>query len=127
MVELEIRLADGRARYAPGEAIRGTAEWRAAGDVDELEIRLIWFTEGRGDRDVAILDEVKIDTPSPSGERDFEFAAPDSPLSFSGQLITLQWAVELVALPSREAKLAPFVLSHGDREIDIQAEPPEEA
>jgi hypothetical protein len=51
------------------------------------------------------------------GQEKFEFALPEGPQSFSGKLISLIWAVELVVEKSKESQRIEFVLSPFDAEI----------
>ena len=111
MGELRVEFEDGKTVYRPGESIRGTVRWRldeASVSLPEsvpesMEVRLFWYTMGKGDTDVGIADSTTIDAPGSEGSRSFDFTAPQAPLSFSGHLISLVWAVELVALPHRAA------------------------
>jgi len=119
MSELRIELPGGRTSFAPGEDIRGTASWWLDELSEGLEVRLFWYTAGKGERDVDIVDTVALDSNSRQGSRQFEFTAPQSPLSFSGKLISLIWAIELVTLPDGEAGRQEIVLSRTGEEIRI--------
>lgn len=118
----ELVLLENNSQFLPGDSIQGTIRGstaRAPAD-EELAVRLIWYTSGKGTRDFAIVDErrhklgeaTKIDFK-------FEFIAPRRPLSFSGELINLQWAVEVVGLPSKRSTRIDIVLAHGPSEIRL--------
>jgi len=129
MSDLRVELLEGRTGFAPGERIRGTAGWRLADPAEPaepteaLEVRLFWYTEGKGERDVEIVATESLDSLSPEGSREFTFTAPPAPLSFSGKLISLIWAVELVALPSGDAGRQQIVLSYSGEEIRLDSAP----
>jgi hypothetical protein len=119
MDELRIELEEGRTCFRPGERIRSDAVWRREEPAEGLEVRLFWYTQGKGERDVDIIETTSLATGSREGRSDFSFKAPPAPLSFSGKLISLIWAIELVALPSGEAARQEIVLSHTGEELRI--------
>lgn len=123
MSELTIELV-GRAEFTPGqfrpgEQIRCVAGWQLDEPAEALEARLFWYTAGKGDQDVGVVETERIEAPSLEGSREFSFKAPRSPYSFSGTLITLTWALELVALPREEMARQELVISPSGREIRL--------
>jgi hypothetical protein len=99
---IRLGLRENKTAFRPGETIAGAVLWEF-GKVPELaEVRLIWFTRGKGTEDGAIFGSVKFDTPPAADTREFSFTAPNGPYSFSGTLIALLWAVEFVAKPGGE-------------------------
>ena len=118
MSELTLELTGG-AQFRPGETIRCVAGWRLDEPAEALELRLFWYTAGKGDQDVGVVETERIDGPALEGTRDLSFEAPRSPHSFSGSLITLTWALELVALPSDETARQDLVISPSGREIRL--------
>lgn len=119
---IEIKLSENKTQFTPGQTIQGAVRWSTAhASADEaLAVRLIWYTSGKGTRDFAIVDErlhrlagaTQVDCP-------FEFIAPRRPLSFTGQLISLQWAIEAVRLPSKRSTRIDIVLAHGPSEVHL--------
>jgi hypothetical protein len=103
MITLQVHTDGGQRRYRPGETVAGTASWYFDEGVKALELRLFWHTRGRGTQDVAVVQSTAFDAPQPQESRAFAFALPESPYSFEGRLLTIAWALELVALPSGEA------------------------
>lgn len=114
---MRLELAAGKTAFTPGESLRGTASWQLDEPPEALEVRLFWYTKGKGERDVEVVDTVPIDSSSREGSREFTLRAPASPLSFSGKLISLIWAIELVRLPSGDAARREIIVGHGGREI----------
>jgi len=51
--------------------------------------------------------------------REFRFRLPEGPYSFSGKLISLLWAIEVVASPGDMAGRAGIVVSPSGREVVI--------
>jgi len=108
------------ASFAPGDSIDGTVEWTELNKkTKSLEIRLIWYTVGKGDTDVGIINTLKHDSPMIDGSESFSFTAPARPYSFSGKLISLIWAVEVVEFPSRDGVKETILLSSNGEEIVI--------
>ena len=121
MNELTIELDDGRTVYRPGESVRGTATWDLADAPDSIEVRLGWYTEGKGTTDAGIVHRFREERPGRSGSNPFEFELPPGPYSFSGSLISLVWTVELIAEPTDEHASATILVSPTDEEIDLNA------
>lgn len=118
----EITLEKNKAHFIPGEKIRGAVRSGTASESkdEELAVRLIWYTGGKGTRDFAIVDERRRELAKATQLNfAFEFTAPRRPLSFSGQLISLQWAIEAVGLPSKRSTRADIVIAHGPSEIHL--------
>jgi hypothetical protein len=121
---LEVTIPSGRTAFAPGEEIEASAVWRLDEMPDSLEIRLFWFTEGKGDRDTEIVVAESIE-PSPSGHRTCRFRLPDLvPSSFSGKLVSLLWAIELVAEPGDRAGRVDLIVSPTGEELRLYGDLP---
>jgi len=116
---LEIHV-DGEA-FAPGESLRGSVEWMGDAAPEALELRLLWYTEGRGDRDVGVARSLRFETPSALGSTSFELEAPSGPYSCSGRLVSIRWALEVVKRPDEETARVDLVLAPGRREVDLGA------
>jgi len=117
---LTLQTTDGGSWFKPGELIEGRASWHFDGKVEAIEVRLFWYTSGKGTRDVEIVHVLRTDSPNTSGHRDFSIRVPDGPYSFSGKLITLAWAIELVALPEGETERLDLRIGPQPVEVDIR-------
>lgn len=117
MSTLGLALAGRRGALAPGERIEGTASWRLEAAPQRVEVRLFWFTRGKGTQDVGVVGTVGFESPSAGDEGHFSFVAPQEPHSFSGRLVTLVWALELVVEPGGLAERVELVIAPGGREI----------
>ncbi len=107
----------GKGEFRPGETFSGSASWSLDAQPEAVEVRLFWYTEGRGTQDVGLVEKVRFEAPLPSERRDFQFVLPDGPYSFSGELVSVRWAVEVVAEPSGEAQRFDLTLSPTGQEI----------
>lgn len=117
MNELKILLRDERRSFRPGETIEGVAGWRLAQPAKSVELRLFWFTRGKGTEDVGVAGRVLFEAPQAEEGRRFSFVLPAEPYSFSGQLVSLIWAVELVVQPGEICTRVEVVVSPTGREI----------
>ena len=120
MSALIIEVQGGKTAFAPGEELRGRVAWEFEKPEKWLEIRLFRFTRGKGTKDVEAIDKLRFDEEvPPSGEENFRFTLPGGPYSFSGKLISLVWALELVSKRNGSERLE-FTLSPTGEEIDIR-------
>ena len=105
--------------FAPGQPIEGTVEWSDLPvKTKSIEVRLIWHTEGKGTLDFELIASKEIDFSSlTEGSGSFSFIAPHRPLSFSGQLISLVWAIEVIAFPTQESERKHILISNSKHEI----------
>jgi hypothetical protein len=122
MSELEIRTRDDRTAFLPGEELAGTVSWQSDVEPRSVELRLFWHTEGKGTRDVKVVENTSFSVPGRQDRRDFRFQLPDSPYSFSGKLVSVVWALELVLVSSGETERLEIVMSPTRAEVALQHE-----
>jgi hypothetical protein len=116
---LTLQTADGGTWFKPGELIEGRASWHLDEEVEAVEVRLFWYTSGKGTRDVEIVRRLRVEQPDLSGHREFSIRVPEGPYSFSGKLITLAWAIELVALPGGETERLDLRIGPQPVEVEL--------
>ncbi len=119
MTEMKIGMRKQPAEFSPGEKIDGAAQWLLERAPTAVEVRLLWHTRGRGTEDVSVAETVRFDAPLRDETRSFSVVAPGAPYSFSGKLITLEWALELVALPSEENARVDIVIAPDGKSINL--------
>jgi len=66
---------------------------------------------------VGVVETVRFEPPLPEEARPFRFLAPAEPYSFSGKLISLLWALEVVALPGHESARLDLTISPTGKEV----------
>jgi hypothetical protein len=94
---------DGNGRaYRPGETLSG--EYRIesvpAEEIKAVEVSVLWYTEGKGDEDLAVHDfwrssaegGEKLDLRRPGR---FSTVLPRSPLTYRGVLVKIRWCVRV--------------------------------
>ena len=116
---MKISIEGSRTDFEPGETLRGRVEWFGQETPDALEVRLLWYTEGRGDQDVGVARTLRIEGLASTGSRDFEFELPAGPYSCSGRLISICWAVEATLDPDDQTQRTAFVLAPEGLEVEI--------
>jgi hypothetical protein len=115
--DLKILLREDRKDFLGGETVEGVAGWRLEKPPTSVELRLFWFTRGKGTEDVGVVSRMRFDAPQQEEGRRFSFTLPAEPWSFSGQLISLIWALELVAEPGERTVRVELVVSPTGQEI----------
>lgn len=120
-MSLWLEIVDGRTAFEPSEEVELRAAWDLARAPDSIEVRMVWHTSGKGDRDMAVAKTVAIDSPAAIGEQRLAVILPRAPYSFSGKLISLLWGLELVALPVEESTRIEITLGPGASEVLIGA------
>ena len=123
MDKLKIVLHEDKATFAPRETIRGVIEWNLDANPRRLDLSLFWYTSGKGTRDVGVVESRRFDDPGLHGSKEFSFALPEGPYSFSGKLISLIWAVELTCTPGSETVRREITLSPTGKEILLGSVP----
>src|SRR4051812_44167063 len=127
MSESQIEIHEDRNAFEPGEEIQGRVIWEFDSAPRTVELRLFWFTRGKGTEDVKVEDSVKFENPLAAESRPFRFRLPESPFSFSGKLISLVWAIELVAQPAKTVSRREIVVAPGGQEVLLSSLPESES
>lgn len=117
MSTLSIETTDGRTAFEPGEEIELDLQWELDEAPETLELRLVWNTSGKGTTDIEVARTAPIEEPSASGQIRKTIRLPRSPYSFSGKLVAILWALELVALPKEESTRLEIVIGPGNEEV----------
>jgi hypothetical protein len=123
MTPLKIALEKDRDAYEPEEQIAGSVTWIADESPHAVELRLFWFTRGKGTEDVGLVETLKFDQPLPQEMRTFRLRLPAAPYSFSGKLISLVWALELIVYPSKEVLRREIEMGPLGREVRLESLP----
>ncbi len=123
MSQFTIQTVDDLFAFEPGAEVSGSISWKVEAPIQAIELRLFWFTRGKGTEDAAVIDKMRLDQPSAAGTEKFRFKLPDAPYSFSGKLISLIWGLELVAQPSREVARVELTVAPGAREVRLDTVP----
>mgnify|MGYP001125599702 CR=1 FL=1 len=121
MSQLAIETPRGRTDYFAGEEMFGVCGWELDNPPENVELRLFWYTKGKGTRDVDVVQTVKFDNPRQTDQREFRLTLPEAPYSFSGKLISLIWALELVAEPGGDTDRLEITITPTGMEIELHS------
>jgi hypothetical protein len=105
---VSIRL-DGNGRvYRPGDSLSGQylIESLSPASVKAIELSVLWYSEGKGDEDLAVHDfrRRSADNGQPldlAWPEPFSVTLPQSPLSYDGLILKLRWCVRVRVLLQR--------------------------
>ena len=117
MPALQLSLRDNRTAFSPGETIDGTAAWQLDSPPKEAGLYLTWSTKGKGSEDIEVVTTVPFSNPQASDTRPFTLKLPDAPYTFSGQLISLDWVLELIIDPGDHSAHIDITLAPDGREV----------
>jgi hypothetical protein len=119
---LKIQVDYDNTEFTPGDTISGTVSWLPTQGTTSISLRLFWFTSGRGTQDIEVISELTwpVSPTSPTGGSEkFSFTLPNEPYSFSGQLISLSWAIEAVQQPEETSTQYAFTLTPNGQNITL--------
>jgi len=110
---ITIRL-DGNGRvYQPGETLSGAYRVHAisADQIKAVEVSVLWHTNGKGDEDLAVHHFRRLapgngDWVEPANTGRFRTVLPQSPLSYRGLIVKLEWCVRVRVFLSRGREVA---------------------
>jgi hypothetical protein len=112
MPTLTLETTNQRTAFAPGEPIDGLCGWEFDdGPPAWVEVRLFWQTLGKGDKDIAVAEVARFESPATVDAQTFHFTAPPGPLSYEGRLIEVRWGLELVAHKVKETATLELTLT----------------
>lgn len=115
--ELALFIENDRTAFRPGEELRLSLLWALPEKPTVLEVSLFFYTKGKGTEDVEVVSRHPISANAPAGEATLKIKLPAGPYSFSGKLISVLWAVELVSEPGSRSARSEFVLGPEAKEI----------
>jgi hypothetical protein len=116
---IRVETDGGATAFQPGDLVEGTVRWQFENPPEQIELRLFWSTEGKGDQDVEVMETVPFASPGAMDRRTFRVRLPQGPYSFSGKLITLRWALEAVAQPGDHAGSLFLTVAPAGAEIQL--------
>ena len=125
-MNIRLGLRENRTAFRPGEEVSGAVLWEATEKPDLAEVRLLWFTRGKGTEDGEVVAAEAFADPQPGDTHTFKFVLPEGPYSFNGRLISLTWAVEFVFKPGNHFERLEIVVGPDAREVRLSeiATPP---
>ena len=100
---------DGNGRsYYPGDILSGEYRMESFpfGHIRAVEVSVLWYTEGKGDEDMAVHEFQRLsaddgDWIDPSRPGRFSVVLPNSPLSYDGVVLKIRWCVRVRVFPRK--------------------------
>jgi hypothetical protein len=114
---LQIDIEGGKRSFLPGDTLAGRTSWSVDGDPRSAELRLFWYTSGKGTQNVGVVQTLPFGAPQRSDRRDFRIMLPQEPYSCSGTLVSIIWALELIVEPDTETERVEFTMAPGGTEV----------
>lgn len=111
MNDFDLELADGKIAFLPGETVQGTVRWVLDKAPQKIEVVLFWTTQGKGSTDMGVAAREEWVEPGAFGEKAFGLSLPHAPLSFSGQLISLDWHIEALSHRPKRQTATKIIIS----------------
>jgi len=118
--KISLTLKNARRAFYPGDELEGQyqVEATSTAEVTAIELSVLWYTEGKGDEDLAVhffqrLTEADVEGGDFRNPHRFRTVLPNSPLSYSGVSLRIRWCVRLRVFLARGKQLhfqVPFVL-----------------
>jgi len=100
--EIFIRLDEDGQAYSPGSTLSGEYRLEALDpqNLQAFEVSVLWYSEGKGDEDLAVHEFWRKDAESgglsdPRRPSRFSTMLPQSPLSYDGQIVKIRWCVRV--------------------------------
>jgi len=100
--EVIIRLDENGKTYLPGATLSGEYRIEAveAQLLQAIEVSVLWYSEGKGDEDLAVHEFWRKDADTgelgdPRRPNRFSTTLPQSPLSYDGQIVKIRWCVRV--------------------------------
>lgn len=103
----------------PHDTVKGRVAWDLEKKPRDLELRLCWFTRGRGTEESRTVEVLPLGDTS-DGERPFHFRLPAEPWSVNGTLVQIVWALEVVAKKTGSLGIEEFTVAPQRREIELR-------
>ena len=117
MKSLDITLKNNISTFKPCQELQGQIQWSLDSEPDFLELSLFWQTAGKGTKDTGIVNTLRFENPGLLGNKDFAFKLPNGPYSFSGNLISIIWNIELALPKGKDLVRKEINISPTEQEI----------
>lgn len=109
---MRIRLDGDCQVYRPGDILSGEYRFESVtpGNVRAVETSVLWYTEGKGEEDLAVHEFWRLDAEEGawidvSRPGRFRTILPQSPLSYDGIIVKIRWCVRVRAFLYRGGEL----------------------
>jgi len=106
-----IDLSDSHDRtLAAGSQVRQRLEWLFESIPDYIEHRIVWIYRSPESEYETTVRTTRINAFDAQGRTSIDLQLPAGPYSYEGKLLSIDWAIDIVAYPSREKDRQHFSL-----------------
>lgn len=119
-MNVSLELDDALAAHTPQSTFAVTVRWSGGEEGTTGSVRLVWWTEGKGDRDFEVVAEHALEDAGAEGEAALELTFPAMPYSYAGKMISVRWGVEAVFQPGEHLELLPLVMGPAGEGVDVR-------
>ena len=120
MIKLNIQTNSDTNAFIPGQTVEGTISWQFDEQPEKLTLALHWYTKSRATDQSGMADCLEFQKPDLNGSHDFSFEIPSGPYSFKGQLLSLNWVLELSISPGIDLERLPITVSATGQPIQLE-------
>jgi hypothetical protein len=119
MADLQIDIDNGRRAFSPGDPLAGRVTWTVDAEPKSAELRLFWYTSGKGTQNIGVVQTIPFERPQRSDRREFRMVLPQQPYSCSGTLVSIVWALELIVEPQSWTERVELTIAPGGTEVAL--------
>ena len=81
---------------------------------------MFWFTRGKGIEDAGVVEHLTLEQPLVQETRSFHFHLPPAPFSCVGSLVSVIWALELIAYPEKSVARKEIEIGPGRKAVRLE-------
>lgn len=119
---IQIELPEDPPAYRPREELVGSFKWKREEAFSTVRLRLMWYTNGVGDRDRGVVETLEWSDLPAEGERFFEIRLPRAPYSFRTDNLSIHWRLEVIGEPGAVRAARELIVSPTEEEIHFPAD-----
>ncbi len=119
--KISLCLDDDGSVYQPGNTLSGEYRLKSVQpeEIRAIEVSVLWYTEGKGDEDMAVHEFWRYGAEDPAGidlaePGRFSTVLPYSPLSYDGMIVKVRWCVRVRAFVGRQEIVGQIHFQLGD-------------
>ena len=106
---------------APGETLVGNIIREAVAQPGALTLRLGWFREIRDSREAEVVWARSLPELAPGTDVDFEVTLPSEPWTTKGNLMTVEWRLEVLDAAGVPLVTTPLVIAPGGVPVTLES------
>ena len=119
MTSLEILLNDNSHWIKPGGKLEGSIMWELSAPAKKIEINFFWYVYQNGEvKESNAVAKLQAKNIQSTGYKNFSFDVPEKPYSFSGNLFSINWAIECSV--GKDTVTQDLIMSNTGETVTVQ-------